>query len=165
MHENKNVLLVPKPIVRKRYVFNVECYIKQYILKTLQEFHVANNTDMCVKKEYKNGEVKIHPPTLKELYSKEVKGKSPKEYAYSCSNINPNEDIFLVSINTPILIERFNETTLHLMAEYNEYIFYMALIITISGISGGCVKYIMILKRYKLIYIPILVYMQEYGYF
>lgn len=77
----KNILLIPKHIVRLKYVFNVDCYIRQYILKALQLWHLENNTDMCTEREYKNGHVRIFPPTIKELYNTEVVGISPKDYA------------------------------------------------------------------------------------
>lgn len=100
LNRYQNILLVPKHIVRQRYVYNVECYIKQYILKALQQWHLDNNTDMCTRREYKNGNVRIVPPIIDELYNREVVGTSPKDYAriHSKQNVldekNFMQDIF-----------------------------------------------------------------------
>ncbi len=96
---HKNILLVPKSIVRPRYVFNVECYIKQYILKTIQQDHVDQNSDMCLTKEYANGRRVIVPPTRKDLYKHEVHGTVHKNYAFSISSANKSdEDEFVKDI-------------------------------------------------------------------
>lgn len=96
---HKNILLVPKSIVRPRYVFNVECYIKQYILKNIQQDHVDRNTDMCSTKEYADGRRVIVPPTRKELYKNEVHGTVHKDYAFSFSSVNKDdEDRFVKDI-------------------------------------------------------------------
>lgn len=81
-------LLVPKAIVRKHYVFNVECYIKQYILKDIQEDIIKNHPEKCLRKEYKNGKRELLPPTRKELYPNFVDGRSHKECAlnYTANN-------------------------------------------------------------------------------
>lgn len=93
------VLLVPKTIVRSRYIFNVECYIKQYILKVLQKEHLDNRSDLCTKRETKDGRTKLLPPTRKELYAKVVHGTVHKEYAFNYSKNNKNiENQFLNSI-------------------------------------------------------------------
>lgn len=99
LNRNQKILLVPKHIVRSRYVYNVECYIRQYILKALQQWHLDNNTDMCTRREYKNGNVKIVPPIIDELYNSEVVGTSPKDYAriHSKKNIL-DERIFMQNI-------------------------------------------------------------------
>lgn len=96
---HKDILLVPKSVVRSRYVFNIECYIKQYILKTIQQDHLDNNTDMCSIKEYKNGKRVIVPPTRKDLYRHEVHGAIHKDYAFSFSLSNKqDEDNFVKDI-------------------------------------------------------------------
>lgn len=100
---NNNILLVPKSIVRTHYVFNVECYIKQYILSVLQEKHVSTNSDMCTTKEYKDGSKKIIPPSKKELYKLEVNGKPHKGYAFTYSSNNKSdEDDFIKDIHNRI---------------------------------------------------------------
>ena len=102
---HKNILLVPKVIVRSRYVFNVECYIKQYILKNIQQEHADNNTDMCTTKEYADGRKIIVPPSKKELYKYEVHGTVHKDYAFKFSSKNKrNEDDFVKDI-----FKRINE--------------------------------------------------------
>lgn len=97
--KHKNILLVPKAIVRPRYVFNVECYIKQYILENIQQDHADKNTDMCSIKENADGKHVIIPPTIKELYKQEVHGTVHKEYAFSFSSANKSdEDAFVKDI-------------------------------------------------------------------
>lgn len=92
----KSMLLVPKYLVRSRYVFNVECYIKQYTLKTLQDFHVKNNTDLCIIKENAHGKKVILPPTKDKLYKHELNGSNHKAYAfrYSARRKQEEEDFF-----------------------------------------------------------------------
>ena len=85
---HNNILLVPKAIVRSRYVFNVECYIKQYILKTVQQDHTDQNSDMCSTKEYADGRRVIVPPTIEDLYKHEVHGAIHKDYAFFSSSTN-----------------------------------------------------------------------------
>ncbi len=100
---HKNILLVPKTIVRPRYVFNVECYIKQYILKIIQQDHADKNTDMCSIKEYANGKRIVVPPTIKELYKHEVHDTIHKDYAFSFSSVNKNdEEMFVKDIQQRI---------------------------------------------------------------
>lgn len=86
--EGRNILLVPKSIVRNRYVFNVECYIKQYILSILQEHHLETNSDKCTIKFYKNGNTKLIPPTKKDLYKEEVSHTIHKDFAFNYSQNN-----------------------------------------------------------------------------
>lgn len=92
-NNEQHILLVPKHIVRSRYVFNVECYIKQYILKDLQKWHLDNNTDMCTKREYKNGTTKIFPPIIDELYRQKIDNIPLKDYAriHSTNNISDEQ--------------------------------------------------------------------------
>ena len=72
---------MPKEIVRSRYVFDIECYIRQYILKSLQEQHLSTNSDMCIMREYSNGKQVLFPPSIDDLYKKEVHGTIHKNYA------------------------------------------------------------------------------------
>lgn len=90
------ILLVPKTIVRSRYIFNIECYIKQYILKVLQTEHLNSRSDLCTERELKNGKVKLIPPTIEYLYEKEVNGTTHKDYAFNYSKSNKTlEDVYL----------------------------------------------------------------------
>ena len=93
------VLLVPKRIARSRYIFNIECYIKQYILKVIQKEHLDKRSDLCTKRETKSGKIKLIPPTKKELYESEVNGTIHKDYAFNYSKDNKTlEATFLTSI-------------------------------------------------------------------
>lgn len=96
---NEMRLLVPKLVVRKRYIFNVECYIKQYILKTLQQDIISNHPEKCIVKERKNGKKELIPPSRRELYPDFVNGKIHKEFAFNHSVINKkDEDYFIKNI-------------------------------------------------------------------
>ena len=99
------VLLVPKIVVRSRYVFGIECYIRQYILKAQQEEHIQNVSPLCTVKELSDGRKVIVPPTRDELYKIEVHGTDHKEYAlsYSAANIR-DETLFVKDI-----LKRINE--------------------------------------------------------
>ena len=95
----KDILLVPKYIVRSRYVFSVESYIRQYILKIIQKDHLDRNSDMCIPRVRASGRIDIIPPTIKTLYKKEVYGNVRKDYAFYHSVKNKNvEDIFFKGI-------------------------------------------------------------------
>lgn len=97
--DGRNFLLVPKKIVRSRYVFNVESYIRQYVLKNLQEEHLSKNSDMCIKKEYADGRKVLLPPTIKELYKKEVQDTVHKDYALQASfNNESSENAFVKDV-------------------------------------------------------------------
>lgn len=96
---NKMRLLVPKSVARKRYIFNVECYIKQYILKALQEEIISKNPEKCTLKEYKSGKKELIPPSRDKLYPDFVNGKIHKECAFIHSvNNKKDEDYFIKDI-------------------------------------------------------------------
>ncbi len=83
--EGRKIVLVPKRIVRKQYIFNVEGFIQKYILKVLQDEHVAERSDMCRYKILKDGTEKIYPPTKKILSKKFVYGTVHKYFALNFS--------------------------------------------------------------------------------
>lgn len=96
---NKNILLVPKYIVRTHYVFNIECYIKQYILNVLQDDIVKNYPEKCTTKVLKNGTKRIIPPTKNDIYANEVYGKVHKDYAFNHSvKYKDDEEFFIKDI-------------------------------------------------------------------
>lgn len=88
----KNILLVPKSIVRTHYVFNVDRYIRQYVLATLQEEHLRENSDLCSVKVRADGRRALVPPTKKELYERVVRGTVPKDFAFTYSVENKAEE-------------------------------------------------------------------------
>lgn len=97
--EEKSLLLVPKLIVRNRYVVDVECYIQQYILKDIQNWHLKENSELCITKENAKGHKYIVPPTIKDLYKREVYGNVHKGYALKYSSINKaSEEAFVQDI-------------------------------------------------------------------
>ena len=93
----RNLLLVPKHIVRRRYVFSIETYIQQYILKERQEWHLTNYTDLCTERELANGSSKLYPPTRKELKSIELRGKNLKRFANGYSKESPETEQWFIN--------------------------------------------------------------------
>ena len=83
--EDRKILLVPKTIVRKQYIFNVEGFIQKYILSVLQDEQLEKKSDMCHYKNLKDGTQKIYPPTKRELSKKYIEGTPHKDFALSFS--------------------------------------------------------------------------------
>lgn len=61
------------------------------------------------------------------------------------------EKLFDMSINKPLLISKYSAKIFSWMAEYNSYIFYLAIILLIVGFSGKIVAMLPILRNYNLI--------------
>jgi hypothetical protein len=94
--DGKSFLLVPKIIVRREYTANVERYIKQYILKELQQKHLDSNSELCTKVTLKSGRIKLRPPKIDELYRLEVTGIKHKTYAVDYSELNRNKELSFI---------------------------------------------------------------------
>lgn len=102
--DRKTVLLVPKNIVQRRYLVNVEKFISKFIFDELQAKHIAEESDMCTVSEDKKGNKKIKPPTKKVLRKKELTDKNHKEYAEEYVEKNPRAqmsffDEMLIGLN------------------------------------------------------------------
>lgn len=62
------------------------------------------------------------------------------------------EEIFQVNVNPPEVIMRYSDKLIEWMAEYNRYIFILAIIMLFAGLSGSCFMHIGELRKYNLIY-------------
>ena len=67
MENDKEILLVPKWIVRKIYVSSVGRYIQRQVLQAMQWKHFHENSPLCRSKTDKKGNIKKLPPTKKVL--------------------------------------------------------------------------------------------------
>ncbi len=63
------------------------------------------------------------------------------------------ENIFDTPINEPQVISKYSTKIFDLLSEYNSYIFYLAIILLLVGLSGNCVAKLPFLKGYKLIHL------------
>lgn len=88
--ENKKILLVPKNIVRRKFIVSVSQYIQKHVLTYRQSFHLEKRTDLIHKRYTKKKGYFYVPPTKKELYEKEVKGQAHKDFARNFAEHNPH---------------------------------------------------------------------------
>ena len=87
--DKKTVMLVPKNIVRRKYLLDVEKFISKFIFDELQAKHISEKSDLCTVYEDKKGNKKIKPPTKEILRKKELTDKNHKEYAERYIANNP----------------------------------------------------------------------------
>lgn len=89
LYKDKKILLVPKRIVRKNYIYSIDTYLNKKILEHRQEYHLKNNTSMTVFKKYKNGKERIIPPSKKKLRKIELREISSKDFVTNYTKRNP----------------------------------------------------------------------------
>ena len=63
------------------------------------------------------------------------------------------EKVLGISINEPALISKYSTKIFNWLTEYNAFIFYLAIILLIVGLSGGSAAKMPFLKGYKLIHL------------
>lgn len=85
----KKILLVPKIIVRKKFIVSAAQYLQKHVLTQRQSYHLAKVTEWCHKKYNKSKGYYYAPPTKKELYEKEVKGHDHKTFIRDFAMDNP----------------------------------------------------------------------------
>ena len=85
----KPVLLVPKGFVGRSYHLGVESYISQHLLSYLQEQHLFNRSNMCHRRELKDGREKWMPPTKAELRRTELTGAPQKHFVMDFAGKHP----------------------------------------------------------------------------
>ena len=61
------------------------------------------------------------------------------------------ETILNISINEPEFVSKYRAIIFGWLTEYNAFIFYLAVILLIVGLSGGCVAKLPVLKNNKFI--------------
>ena len=86
----KKILLVPKIIVRRKFIISVAQYIQKHVLTYRQSFHLEKKTELVHKRYTKKKGYFYVPPTKKELYEIEVKGQAHKDFARSFAENNPH---------------------------------------------------------------------------
>lgn len=83
--EGKLLLLIPKTIIVRKYLYSISGYFSKTIYKWRQEYHVNNETRLAKKKYIKTrNEYKIEPPSQKDIDEVEIKDagyRNKKEYA------------------------------------------------------------------------------------
>ena len=77
----KCVLLVPKNIVRRKYIYSVEQYMSRKILEHRQNYHVINDTSLVEHTTDKNGNDIIKKPSKKLVRREDVGDTPTKDYA------------------------------------------------------------------------------------
>lgn len=88
--EGRSILLVPKIIVRRKFIISVSQYIQKHVLSYRQSFHLERKTELVHKRYTKKKGYYYLPPTKKEVYEKEVKGQDHKDYARNFAENNPH---------------------------------------------------------------------------
>lgn len=76
--DDRIILLVPKGIVSYSVKYTPEEFCNHFVLTFRQSEHVRLNTDLVKRSILKDGSVKIHPPTKKEL--REIENAHQKSY-------------------------------------------------------------------------------------
>ncbi len=87
--EGRKILLVPKIIVRRKFIISVSQYIQKHVLTYRQSFHLAKRTELVHRRYSKKKGYYYVPPTKKEVYAKEVKGQDHKDFARNFAEQNP----------------------------------------------------------------------------
>lgn len=78
--EDSIVLLVPKEVCRKSYVYSIGKYLSGKVIEYRQEYHFKNDTGLVqTKYNKKKGKYKA-PPTKQMIREKEIKGIQSKLY-------------------------------------------------------------------------------------
>ena len=86
----KCVLLVPKNIVRRKYIYSVEQYMSRKILEHRQNYHVINDTSLVEHTTDKNGNDIIKKPSKKLVRREDVGDTPTKDYAVDYTFENPD---------------------------------------------------------------------------
>ena len=90
----KKVLMVPKRIVSKNYMYSIDQYINKKILEHMQKVHIQNQSNLTRIRVTKDGVEEVLPPSKKKLRKEEIQGTPDKEFAtnYTKENINLIEE-------------------------------------------------------------------------
>lgn len=83
------ILLVPKNIVRRRYIYSIEQYMNRKIIEHRQKYHVDNDTPLAVHRTNKDGKTIIDKPSKKVVREKDIGDTPSKDYArdYTVDNM------------------------------------------------------------------------------
>ena len=89
MIDDRKTLLVPKIIVRRKYIVSAAQYIQKHVLTHRQEYHLEKRTSMSHQKYSKKRGYYYVAPSKKEVYAKEIKGKDHKNFVRDFAERNP----------------------------------------------------------------------------
>lgn len=78
--DRQKTLLVPKIIVRRKFIISVTQYIQKHVLTQRQAYHLEKRTGMSRQKYSKKRGYYYVAPSKKEVYEKEIKGKDHKGF-------------------------------------------------------------------------------------
>jgi len=79
--DGRKILLIPKIIVRRKFIISVSQYIQKHILTYRQSYHLEKRTGLCHRRYDKKKGYYYVAPTKKEVYEHEVKGQDHKSFA------------------------------------------------------------------------------------
>lgn len=79
--DGRKILLVPKIIVRKKFIISVSQYIQKHVLTYRQSYHLEKRTGLSHRRYDKKKGYYYVAPTKKEVYEHEVKGQDHKSFA------------------------------------------------------------------------------------
>lgn len=85
----KPILLVPKNIVRDKYIYSVNQYFNIKILEFRQQYHLSNQTSLCRLKTTKNRGSFYVKPSKKKLRKVEVGEMASKDFVTEITKKNP----------------------------------------------------------------------------
>ena len=86
----RKILLVPKIIVRRKFIVSAAQYIQKHVLTYRQLYHLENRTGLSHQKYSKKRGYYYAAPSKKEVYEKEVKGQDHKGFARDFAEQNPD---------------------------------------------------------------------------
>jgi len=92
------VVLLPKTIVSKSYLYRASWYLQHFVLSYRQKVHFDAKSHLCHETLDSKGNFSIKPPYKKEIRQEEVNGRVIKDY------------ISEVTLSHPQLIEDFRKT-------------------------------------------------------
>ncbi|KOO43757.1 hypothetical protein [Priestia koreensis] len=99
--DGKLVLLVPKSIIVKKYMYSVDKYLSNTIFKWRQDYHLKTDSRLVTKKFIKRHEkIVSYPPSMDTLRKKEIKEMDLKSKTYAIKMTKEKLD----------LIKRFKES-------------------------------------------------------
>ncbi|MDR3585664.1 MAG: hypothetical protein P4L59_10105 [Desulfosporosinus sp.] len=88
--DGRTILLVPKIIVRRKLIISVDQYIQKHVLTYRQSYHLEKRTGLSHRRYDRRRGYYYVPPTKKEVYEKEVKGRDHKDFARNFAEQNPH---------------------------------------------------------------------------
>jgi hypothetical protein len=92
--KGRPLLLVPKNIVRQKYIYSIDQYMNRKILEHRQKYHVDNDTQLAIHRVNKYGDTIICKPSKKAIRKEEIGDVPIKDYArdYTIKNMSLIEE-------------------------------------------------------------------------